>query len=142
MKVIKDERLIIKNLKNIRIAFIFQTICMIGMLIYEGITNGFMNAFNHPLWLVLLSTTVLLGYLNITISVDSYENDKISKIPYYFIVLGSLGIGVIFSLIMLFDPNSTAKDAVMVGVILFVCFLVPFSIGYYLIKKRARDVEL
>ncbi len=49
MKVIKDERLIIKNLKNIRIAFIFQTICMIGMLIYEGITNGFMNAFNHPL---------------------------------------------------------------------------------------------
>ena len=76
MKVIKDERLIIKNLKNIRIAFIFQTICMIGMLIYEGITNGFMNAFNHPLWLVLLSTTVLLGYLNITISVDSYENDK------------------------------------------------------------------
>ena len=77
MKVIKDERLIIKSLKNIRIAFIFQTICMIGMLIYEGITNGVMKAFNHPLWLVLLSTTVLLGYLNITISVDSYENDKI-----------------------------------------------------------------
>ena len=71
MKKIKDERLIIKSLKNIRIAFIFQTLCMSGMLIHEGITNGFMEAYNHPLWLILLGTTVLLGYLNITISVDS-----------------------------------------------------------------------
>lgn len=40
MKKIKDERLIIQNLKNIRIAFIVQTIGISAILIYEVVTKG------------------------------------------------------------------------------------------------------
>ena len=40
MKKIKDERLILQTLKNIRIAFLFQSLGIIGILGYIGFTEG------------------------------------------------------------------------------------------------------
>lgn len=40
LKKIKDERLILQTLKNIRIAFLFQSIGIIGILGYIGFTEG------------------------------------------------------------------------------------------------------
>lgn len=37
LKKIKDERLLLMQLKNIRIAFYFQNLCIIALLIYYGI---------------------------------------------------------------------------------------------------------
>lgn len=55
MKKIKDERLIIQNLKNIRVAFIVQTLGLVAILIYHGITEGIVEVAKHPLWLVFIT---------------------------------------------------------------------------------------
>ncbi|GAB1774235.1 hypothetical protein [Priestia megaterium] len=142
MKLIRDERLVIKNLKNIRIAFAFQTLAMVGILIYDGITRGFNNVTDNPLWLVLILTSVILGYLNLGISVDSYESGKqLRKTPYYLIVIGCLTIGIIFGLLTKITSNSSVQDSTMIGLVIFLCFLGTFSFGYFLIKKRSKDED-
>ncbi|MCA1201683.1 hypothetical protein [Priestia flexa] len=40
MRKIKDERLIVQNLKNIRVAFIIQTLGILSLLVYDGLQNG------------------------------------------------------------------------------------------------------
>ncbi|QTL52871.1 branched-chain amino acid ABC transporter substrate-binding protein [Priestia aryabhattai] len=142
MKVITDERLVIKNLKNIRCAFAFQTLALVGIVIYDGITKGFNNITNNPIWLVLILTSVILGYLNLSISVDSYENEKqIRKMPYYLLVLCCLAVGVIFGLLTKIIPNTSLADSIIIGSVIFLCFLGTFSFGYFLIKKRSKDDE-
>ncbi|OVE34560.1 branched-chain amino acid ABC transporter substrate-binding protein [Priestia aryabhattai] len=142
MKVITDERLVIKNLKNIRFAFAFQTLALVGILLYDGITKGFNHITDNPLWLVLILTSVILGYLNLSISVDSYENEKqIRKIPYYLLVLCCVAVGVIFGLLTKITSNTSLADSVIIGLVIFICFLGTFSFGYFLIKKRSKDDE-
>jgi ABC-type uncharacterized transport system permease subunit len=142
MKVITDERLIIKNLKNIRFAFAFQTLALVGILIYNGVTKGFNNITNNPIWLVLILTSIILGYLNLSISVDSYENEKqIRKIPYYILVLCCLAVGVIFGLLTKITSNTSLSDSIIIGLVIFLCFLGTFSFGYFLINKRSKDEE-
>lgn len=79
MKKIKDERLQIQHLKNIRIAFIVQTIGIFAILLYEMLTEGVMEATDNPLWLLFILTMVVLGWLNLKISVDEYDNAKEQK---------------------------------------------------------------
>ncbi|MEQ7803775.1 MULTISPECIES: branched-chain amino acid ABC transporter substrate-binding protein [Priestia] len=136
MKVITDERLVIKNLKNIRFAFAFQTLALVGVLLYDGVTKGFNHITDNPLWLVLILTSVILGYLNLSISVDSYENEKqIRKMPYYLLVLCCLAVGVIFGLLTKITSNTSLADSTIIGLVIFLCFLGTFSFGYFLIKK-------
>ena len=140
MKIIKDERLIIQNLRNIRIAFVFQTLCILGILIYDGISKGFTKVTDNPLWLVFIVTSVILGYLNLSISVDEYETHNGKKQgPYYKNVILSMGVGVIFSVITILTPEGTIRDAVIIGGVMFLCFLVPFTVVYYLRKKRSDE---
>lgn len=47
---IKDERLQLKNLKNIRIVYIVQTIGMILILGYDFINEGISGMTDNPLW--------------------------------------------------------------------------------------------
>ena len=70
MKKIKDERLILQNLINIRIAFIIQTIGIIGILVYQSISEGVIAFTGNPLWMLLLLVGVVLSYQNLMISND------------------------------------------------------------------------
>ncbi|WP_066254131.1 branched-chain amino acid ABC transporter substrate-binding protein [Neobacillus drentensis] len=137
MKIIRDERLVIQNLRNIRIAFVFQTLCILGILIYDGISQGITHVTDNPLWLVFIGTSVIIGYLNLRISVDEYEthNDK-KQGPYYKNVFISFVVGVIFSVITILTPEGTVRDAVIIGGVMFGCFLFSFSVVYYLRKRR------
>ncbi|MBS4214117.1 branched-chain amino acid ABC transporter substrate-binding protein [Neobacillus rhizophilus] len=142
MKIIKDERLIIQNLRNIRIAFLFQTICILGILIYDGISKGITHVTDNPLWLVFMGTSVILGYLNLRISVDEYEtHNKKKQGPYYKNVFISLVVGVIFSVITILTPEGTVRDAVIIGGVMFGCFLFSFTVVYYLRKKRYDEFD-
>lgn len=142
MKVITDERLVIKNLKNIRFAFAFQTLALVGILLYDGITKGFNHITDSPLWLVLILTSVILGYLNLGISVDSYESEKQTrKIPYYLLVLCCLALGVIVGLLTKITSSTSLADSTIIGLVVFLCFLGTFSFGYFVIKKRSKDEE-
>lgn len=71
---ITDERLQAKNLRNIRIAFVIQTLGVITVLAYDLIQNGARHMFGEPLYLVLLVSLTI--YIALTIPV-SRENGEV-----------------------------------------------------------------
>lgn len=70
---ISDERLLAKNLRNIRIAFVVQTLGIIAVLGNEWIKNGSRAMFEEPLHLVLLVTLTVYVALTIPIARENEE---------------------------------------------------------------------
>src|SRR5690625_4404452 len=141
-KKIKDERLILKNLKNIRIAFVIQTIGIIGILIYTGITKGVREITNDPLWFVFIITMIVFLLLTMRISVDVEDNIEKAKKPtsYIWLFLLSLVIGTSAGLLTKFGPDrGSIRDAFIIGSIVFICFLATFTIKYFLRKKSYHN---
>ncbi|MED1112623.1 branched-chain amino acid ABC transporter substrate-binding protein [Bacillus paramycoides] len=143
MKKIKDERLILQTLKNIRIAFLFQSIGIIGILGYIGFTEGMDQITKSPLWLLFILTSILLSYLQLSISIDVEESEKEIKLtPYYKLVLRSLIVGIIMAIIyIIFSPERPLFEATLTGSILFVCFLTSYSVSYLIKKRRLEDED-
>ncbi|SCC61725.1 Uncharacterized protein BC05F1_05165 [Bacillus wiedmannii] len=141
MKKIKDERLILKTLKNIRIAFLFQSLGIIGILGYIGFTEGMDQITKFPLWLLFMLTSILLAYLQLSVSIDVEEGEKEIKLtPYYKLVLRSLIVGIIIAIIyIIFSPERPFFEAILTGSIFFICFLVSYSVSYFIKKRRLKD---
>ncbi|MDK8670823.1 hypothetical protein ACKFRU_02285 [Corynebacterium tuberculostearicum] len=70
---LSDERLLAKNLRNIRIAFVVQTLGVLAVLGYEWIKNGSRAMFDEPLHLVLLVTLTVYMALTIPIARENEE---------------------------------------------------------------------
>ncbi|PFQ52011.1 branched-chain amino acid ABC transporter substrate-binding protein [Bacillus cereus] len=141
VKKIKDERLILKTLKNIRIAFLFQYIGVVGILGYIGFTEGINQITKSPLWLLFMLTSILLAYLQLSVSIDVEEGEKEIKLtPYYKLVLRSLIVGIIITTIyIIFSPERPLFEAILTGSIFFICFLVSYSVSYFIKKRRLQD---
>ncbi|SCN08741.1 Uncharacterized protein BCINRASA_05019 [Bacillus wiedmannii] len=141
MKKIKDERLILKTLKNVRIAFLFQSLGIIGILSYIGFTEGMDQITKSPLWLLFMLTSILLAYLQLSVAIDVEEGEKeINLTPYYKLVLRSLIVGIIIAIIyILFSPERPFFQAILTGSIFFICFLISYSISYFIKKRRLQD---
>ncbi|WP_100488190.1 branched-chain amino acid ABC transporter substrate-binding protein [Sporolactobacillus pectinivorans] len=141
MKKIKDERLILITLKNVRIAFIFQTLSILAILIYTAIVSGPNVAFDSPLFFVMTVTTVIFFYLQMGVSVDIEATEKKQKkrMPYYGLVLIASAIGLIVGLLLLTTDSNHPIDALISGFVFFGCFLAAFSFSYYLRKKREKE---
>ncbi|TCW52251.1 hypothetical protein EC917_1142 [Bacillus thuringiensis] len=141
MKKIKDERLILKTLKNIRIAFLFQSLGIIGILGYIGFTEGMDQITKSPLWLLFILTSIVLSYLQLSVSIDVEEGEKDIKLtPYYQIILRSLIVGTIIAIIhIIFSPERPLFEAILIGSIFFICFLISYSISYFIKKRRLQD---
>ncbi|HDR7911041.1 branched-chain amino acid ABC transporter substrate-binding protein [Bacillus pretiosus] len=141
MKKIKDERLILKTLKNIRIAFLFQSLGIIGILGYIGFTEGVDQITKSPLWLLFILTSIVLSYLQLSVSIDVEEGEKDIKLtPYYKIILRSLIVGTIIAIIyIIFSPERPLFEAILTGSIFFICFLISYSISYFIKKRRLQD---
>lgn len=145
MKKIKDERLILKTLKNIRIAFLFQSLGIIGILGYIGFTEGMdqitKSPLKSPLWLLFILTSIVLSYLQLSVSIDVEEGEKDIKLtPYYKIILRSLIVGTIIAIIyIIFSPERPLFEAILTGSIFFICFLISYSISYFIKKRRLQD---
>lgn len=137
---IKDERLQLLHLKNIRIVFIFQNLIIAALWVYYDINGGSINV-TKLLFLIWPLSVVLLMYLQLGISVD-LESDKEKKKqrPYYKKVLFSLVIGIIFGLIMVLC-GTPIRDSIIIGFVFFVVYLISGSITYYLKKKRLQDLD-
>ncbi|MGM8365187.1 hypothetical protein ACLIBG_06860 [Virgibacillus sp. W0181] len=90
---ISDERLAIKNLKNIRIAYALQTLGMLAILGYNLITNGIDGIKESPLWIVFIASTVILAFLSLTTDerLISKNLQKI-RIAYAVQIIGIVGI--------------------------------------------------
>ncbi|MDA2380326.1 branched-chain amino acid ABC transporter substrate-binding protein [Bacillus cereus] len=141
MKKIKDERLILQTLKNIRIVFLFQYIGVVGILGYIGFTEGIDQITKSPLWLLFMLTSILLAYLQLSVSIDVEEGEKEIKLtPYYKLVFRSLIVGIVMAIIyIIFSPERPLFEAILTGSIFFICFLVSYSVSYFIKKCRLQD---
>ncbi|MCU4766035.1 branched-chain amino acid ABC transporter substrate-binding protein [Bacillus toyonensis] len=141
VKKIKDERLILQTLKNIRIAFLFQYIGVVGILGYIGFTEGMDQITKSPLWLLFMLTSILLAYLQLSVSIDVEEGEKEIKLtPYYKLVVRSLIVATIIVIIyIIFSPERPPFEALLTGSIFFICFLVSYSVSYFIKKRRLQD---
>lgn len=139
MKKIEDERLKLQNLKNIRIAYIIQTVGILGILGYDFITKGPEGMTANPLWIVFMITSVISAYLSISVSVDHERAGKEPRkgliISLAVITLISAAIGILVSI----TDGYTIINGILLGSILFICFLVPAVYIYYLRKKRQEE---
>lgn len=138
MKKISDERLILQNLKNVRIAYFIQTLGILGILGYDLITKGFEGMRENPLWLVFMITTIIFAYLSMSISVE-YENKKTDsqkslRISLLILILISAVVGFLVSL----TDGFTIINGLIIGGILFICGLIPIV---YIYNLRKRQVE-
>jgi|SRR5690625_1461685 len=149
MKKITDERLILQDLKSIRVAFIVQTIGIIGILIYQVISNilvnrdvaeGIMAFTKNPLWMLLLLVGIVLNYQNLMIAND-IEDKKTNPGPYYWILTSAVGIGVVVGLLVKLFPGDGNPNPLIAGILVSLCFLIPFSIVHFLLKKRLGNED-
>lgn len=139
MKKIKDERLVQQNLNNIRVAYIIQTIGILGILGYDLVTKGFDGMRENPIWLVFMITTVISAYLSMNISVDHETKkgnpQKSMGISFVVLALISIVIGFLVST----SEGFAVINGIIIGGIIFICGLVPIIYIYRLRVKRQDD---
>lgn len=95
MKKIKDERLIMRNLKNIRIAFIVENVAIIFTMIYQVLSGqAFYEVFSRDnlLFIVLMIGCFTLTFLSMNISIQIEGKEKRSKKAIYFFSSAVFGV--------------------------------------------------
>ena len=141
MKKVTDERLVLQNLKNIRIVYIIQTVGILGILGYDLVTKGLDEMRENPLWLVFMITAIISAYLSMSISADHEKNtinpQKSLAISFVVLVFISTVVGFFVSL----TDGFNSIDGLIMGSILFICGLFPIGYIYNLRKKRQDDDE-
>ncbi|GAB4074718.1 hypothetical protein GCM10028778_22210 [Barrientosiimonas marina] len=133
-----DERLALKNLQKIRVAFVIQLLGIFGILGYDLISKGMDGMKENPLWFVFSLSTLILVFLSMNISVD-YEGDEKSAgkgLGISTIVLVLISISVVFFTIYL-NETSTLVDGLLAGGILFICGFLSFLFLYGL--RRGKE---
>ncbi|MEI5907052.1 hypothetical protein WAK64_08280 [Bacillus spongiae] len=140
MQKIKDERLILLDLKMIRITFLVQTAGIIGILGYDLITAGFEGMRQNPLWIVFMITTVLYTFLSTSISVDYFEGTKTYSKKGLQIGFGIITIiSVLWGYLTSISEGNTALEGFIVGGVIFASTAIPLLYVHYLRKKRTEE---
>ncbi len=141
MKKITDERLIIRNLKHIRIAFIVQTFGILGILGYELFQNGLDGMRENPVWLVFMITSIVYAFLTMSTSI---EHEKQIKNPKKSLAIGLLTIIVITIIVayaISITPGYGWGTGMLVSAIVFVSGAIPVFYIYQLRIKYIADLE-
>lgn len=139
MKKVNEEGISLQRLKNMRIAFIVQTVGIFAFLVYEAIMKGLSAAIGHPLWYVAIFTVLVQSGLDLIKSDDDFKtsNKQIKPWPYYRIVLIAALVGLAFGLLVKFGPDkSSSMDSLISGSVASIAFLLPFTIVHILRIKR------
>lgn len=141
MKKITDERLVLQNLKNIRILYLIQTFGIICILAYDFATKGLEGMRQNPLWLLFMITTAIGAYLSMSISA-AHESDKINPkksliISVIVVTFISIGIGIAISI----TDGYQIVDGIILGGVIFICGLIPAIYIYNLRKKQQEEIE-
>ncbi|WP_034551283.1 DUF1761 domain-containing protein [Carnobacterium funditum] len=136
MKKIKDERLILKNLKNVRITYFIQTIGILGILGYDLVTKGINGMTENPLWFVFVVGTIVSTYLSMGINVEHETNNKVPKKGLIISVVISALISIIIGFLLSLTDGFGLLEGLIIGAIFFICSLIPNFYIYYLRTKR------
>ncbi|AST91513.1 hypothetical protein ACWE42_06250 [Sutcliffiella cohnii] len=141
MKKITDERLVLRNLQHIKIAYIVQTVGILAILCYELIVGGLDGMRQNPLWAVFMITTIVYAYLTMSVSVEHETSIKNPKKSFYIslivLLLISFGIAYFTSI----TPNFNWGNGLVVGAIISVCGFIPIFYIYKLRLKQANDLD-
>ncbi|WP_439876662.1 hypothetical protein ACSLGG_29225 (plasmid) [Bacillus mycoides] len=141
MKKITDERLILRNLKNIKITYIVQTIGILSILSYDFFQGGLDRMRENPLWMVFILTSIVSAYLSISVSV---EHEKEMKNPKKSLIVSmvvlTIIVGIVAYLISI-TPNYGWKDGLLLGSILLICGFIPMYYVYRLRLKQRQDLQ-
>ncbi len=141
MKKITDERLILKNLQNIKMTYLVQTIGILSILGYEFVQGGLEGMRQNPLWLVFILTTVVYSYLSMNVNVDHEEKIKDPK-KSLMISVGILClIVIVVGILTTITPNFGWVDGLFIGAIIFICGFIPCYYVYRLRLKQEEDLE-
>lgn len=141
MKKIKDERLILKNLNNIRIAYLVQTLGIVVLLGYDIFTNGVDALIRNPLWIVLMLANTVYLWLSMEISVDSEENPK-SPVKSFLISMAVLVVvAALLGFFVSISDGFNRFNGIITSAIVFFSGFLPVIYIYYLQKKRSTDEE-
>lgn len=138
-KKIRDERLKEKNLKNIRIIYIVQTIGILLILLKDFIAGE--AVFGTPLFFVfILSNGVVAPLLQMRISIEHEDVERKTVFDSLGKVIGiSLFITVSICLIYKFlTPDRSWLEAGIAGIIVGVIYIV---IGWYMVWLRKKSQE-
>ncbi|REJ11022.1 hypothetical protein [Halobacillus trueperi] len=138
MKKIRDERLQLKNLKNIRVVYIVQTLGILAILGYDLTTKGLDGMTSNPVWIVFMVSVIVNAYLSMTISVDHEERQR-SPVKRLYISLTVISVlSAIIGLFVSFSDGQKVWNGLIIGGIIFVSFLVPVL---YIFKLRKDNLE-
>ena len=136
MKKIKDERLILRNLQNTKIAHIVQTIGVLCILGYNFFQGGSEAVFENPLWVVLMLTTIIYGYLSMGLSIEHEKKIKNPRksftISLTVLVILALAVGYFVSI----TPDFDWLNGLFFGTLAFICGFIPF---YYIYRLRVKQ---
>ncbi|NEU32084.1 hypothetical protein GN156_15100 [bacterium LRH843] len=141
MKKTTDERLIVRNLQHIKIAYIVQTIGILSILGYEVLEGGVEGMTRNPLWMVFMLTSVIYGYLNMSVSVEHEGKPKKPVRSFIISLIVVTSIAVTFAILTSITPNFNLGDGLLIGGIIFVCGIIPVSYVYRLRIKQEKDLE-
>ena len=141
MKKITDERLVLRNLQHIRIAFIVQTLGILSILGYELYQGGLEGMRENPIWLVFILTSVVYAYLSMNVSVEhekEIKNPKRSfKISLCVITLIASSVAYLISI----TPDFGWGDGLLIAAILLICGCIPIYYIYRLRMKHIKEFE-
>ncbi|MCG7337563.1 hypothetical protein MHZ95_20180 [Sporosarcina sp. ACRSM] len=141
MKKITDERLILRNLQNTRIAYVVQTIGILCILGYNFFQGGLEKMRENPLWLVLILTTVVYFYLSMSVSVEHERKIKNPMRSFLagliVLIIAVVAVGYLVSI----TPNFSSLNGLFLGAVLFICSFIPLYYVYRLRVKHAKELE-
>lgn len=135
MKKITDERLIFKNLQNIKIAYTIQTLGILCILGYDFFQGGLEQMRSNPLWFLFILTSVVSAYLSMSVSIE-HEKENINPKKSFMISLTVLtAIVVISASLISITPGYGWGEGLLVGGVIFICGLTPL---YYVYRLRMK----
>ena len=139
MKKITDERLVLKNLMNIKITYMVQTLGILCILGYELFQGGLEQMRANPLWTLFILTSVVSAYLSMSISVESEKENNNPKKSFWISTVVLLAIMSVVAYLTSITPNYGWKEGILLGLIILICGIIPVYYVYRLRKKKQDD---
>jgi hypothetical protein len=96
---------------------------------------------DNPLWLVFMITTVISGYLSMSISVEHENVEKSPKKNLGVSIIVLLLISTVLGFLVSKSAGYTFIDGVISGGILFICGIFP-TLFVFKLRKKQQDEHI